>query len=283
MGKPIEPLEDPVTMMTRALPTNPVIEVQGLTHDYANGKNSVRALENISFSVPEGSFVSVVGPSGCGKSTLLQILAGLMPATQGNVLVDSEVISSPQPSKIAIVFQDANLLPWKNAAENVEFPLEIQGAPQAERARLSREMLELVGLRDFISHYPSQLSGGMRQRVSIARGLAQDPRIILMDEPFGALDEQSRTKMGQELLRIWTKTGKTILLITHSISEALFLSDQVLVLSARPGRIVDRLDVPFPRPRSFDIIGSAEFGALRNRIWNQLNTDDATGQGLEGL
>ena len=283
MGKPIEPLEGPV-MMSRTLQTDAVIEVVGLTHDYAGAKHAVRALEDISFSVPEGSFVSVVGPSGCGKSTLLQILAGLMPATKGDVLVDGQIVRSPQPGKIAIVFQDSNLLPWKNATENVEFPLEVQGASHAQRSKLAKEMLDLVGLKDFASHYPSQLSGGMRQRVSIARGLAQDPRIILMDEPFGALDEQSRTKMGQELLRIWTKTGKTILLITHSISEALFLSDQVLVLSARPGRIIDRLDVPFPRPRSFDIIGSPEFGALRNRIWNLLNTDDNfNGHGPENL
>ena len=261
-----------------------VIDVARLTHDYGNGQRSVRALEDINFSVSEGSFVSIVGPSGCGKSTLLQILAGLMAPTQGGVSIDDTPVRSPQPDKIAIVFQDANLLPWKSAIENVEFPLEIQGMPKSKRATLAREMLELVGLRDFAAHYPGQLSGGMRQRVSIARGLAQNPRIILMDEPFGALDEQSRTKMGQELLRIWEKTGKTILLITHSITEALFLSDKVLVMSARPGRILEAIDMPFPRPRDLDIIGSAEFGATRNKIWRLLHVDGAAeGNGLEGL
>jgi NitT/TauT family transport system ATP-binding protein len=262
------------TVLTAPATTKAVIEVRSLNHVYSSTSGSVTALQDIGFSAPEGSFISIVGPSGCGKSTLLQILAGLMHPTSGEVTVDGLLLREPQPGKVAIVFQDPNLLPWKTSAENVAFPLEIQGVPKEKRHELVRSMLDLVGLRDFGGHYPSQLSGGMRQRVSIARGLAQDPRIILMDEPFGALDEQSRTKMGEELLRIWAKTHKTILLITHSITEALYLSDQVLVMSARPGRIIDRIDVPFPRPRNLDMIGSPEFGRARNHIWHLLTADD---------
>ena len=250
----------------------PVIEVQGLRHAYGQGDKAVLALSDIALSVAEGSFVSIVGPSGCGKSTLLQILAGLMPATSGQVRVDGNPVSGPQPGKIAVVFQDATLLPWKTALENVTFPLEVQGRPAQARRESAQAMLELVGLQDFMHRYPHELSGGMRQRVSIARGLAQDPRIILMDEPFGALDEQTRMRMGQELLTIWERTRKTILLITHSLTEALFLSDQVLVMSGRPGRIVERIDIDFPRPRNIDIMGSPEFGVARNRVWHLLDT-----------
>ena len=252
--------------------TMPVIEVQGLRHAYGQGANAVLALSDIALSVAEGSFVSIVGPSGCGKSTLLQILAGLLPSTSGEVRIDGHTVHGPQPGKIAVVFQDPTLLPWKTALENVLFPLEVQGRPADARRESANAMLELVGLRDFTHRYPHELSGGMRQRVSIARGLAQDPRIILMDEPFGALDEQTRMRMGQELLTIWERTRKTILLITHSLTEALFLSDQVLVMSGRPGRIVERIDIDFPRPRNIDIMGSPEFGVARNRVWHLLDT-----------
>ena len=252
--------------------TTPVIEVQGLRHAYGQGANAVLALSDIALSVAEGSFVSIVGPSGCGKSTLLQILAGLLPSTSGEVRIDGHTVQGPQPGKIAVVFQDPTLLPWKTALENVLFPLEVQGRPADARRESANAMLELVGLREFTHRYPHELSGGMRQRVSIARGLAQDPRIILMDEPFGALDEQTRMRMGQELLTIWERTRKTILLITHSLTEALFLSDQVLVMSGRPGRIVERIDIDFPRPRNIDIMGSPEFGLARNRVWHLLDT-----------
>ena len=165
----------------------------------------------------------------------------------------------------SVVFQDATLLPWKTALENVLFPLEVQGRPAQARRESANAMLELVGLQDFMHRYPHELSGGMRQRVSIARGLAQDPRIILMDEPFGTLDEQTRMRMGQELLTIWERTRKTILLITHSLTEALFLSDQVLVMSGRPGRIVERIDIDFPRPRNReDIMEDPRYYELRN-------------------
>ena len=190
-------------------------------------------------------------------------------------------VRGPQPGKIAVIFQDATLLPWKTAQENVEFPLDVQGVARAERRTRAGEMLELVGLAGFAGRYPHELSGGMRQRVSIARGLAQNPRIILMDEPFGALDEQTRIRMGQELLLIWEKTRKTILLITHSLTEALYLSDTVLVMSGRPGTIIETMTVDLPRPRHIDMMGSAAFGAARNHIWGLLG--DVPEPGLVGL
>jgi NitT/TauT family transport system ATP-binding protein len=261
-----------------------VIETRGLGKVYGIGRAPIVALEDISFTVEEGSFVSLVGPSGCGKSTLLQMLAGLVSSTSGEVLVDGMVVRKPAPDKISVMFQDATLLPWKQVSENVEFPLEIQGMKAAERRDRAAAMLALVGLANFGARYPHELSGGMRQRVAIARGLAPDPRIILMDEPFGALDEQTRIKMGHELLGIWAKTHKTIFFITHSLTEALFLSDVVLVMSHRPGRIVGVIKADLPRPRTYDIIGSAEFGAARNRIWQLISQDeDAAGEGMASL
>ena len=256
-----------------------VIEARNVGKTYGIDRAPVRALDDISFAVAEGQFVSLVGPSGCGKSTLLQILGGLIEHTEGEVFVDGTEVIAPLPDKIAIVFQEATLLPWKTAAANIEFPLEINGVGRAERRARAQSLLDLVGLRDFAERFPHELSGGMRQRVAIARGLVRDPRIVLMDEPFGALDEQTRTKMGQELLNIWQKTKKTIFFITHSLTEALYLSDVVLVMSARPGRIIDTITVELPRPRRFEMIGSAAFGQMRNRIWQQIAGD---GPGIEG-
>jgi len=258
--------------MTPAQPI--VIETRRLGKVFSVDRAPIVALEDISFSVPEGSFVSLVGPSGCGKSTLLQILAGLVSSSSGEVLVDGAAVRHPVPDKISVMFQDATLLPWKRITENIEFPLEIAGMAAAERHKRVVEMLALVGLAEFGERYPHELSGGMRQRIAIARALAPNPRILLMDEPFGALDEQTRIKMGHELLRIWAKTRKTIFFITHSLTEALFLSDTVLVMSHRPGRIVGVIEDTLPRPRTYDIIGSAEFGAARNRIWKLISQDD---------
>ncbi|MBL8335618.1 MAG: ABC transporter ATP-binding protein [Rhodoferax sp.] len=258
----------------------PVIEVRSLQKVYASqGAAPVQALQDIDFSIREGAFVSIVGPSGCGKSTLLQILGGLLPASAGQVLVAGTPVTGPMPGKIALVFQDATLMPWKSAIDNVLFPLEIQKVPREERLRRGDQYLKLVGLEGAAHRLPHQLSGGMKQRVSIARGLAQEPRIILMDEPFGALDEQNRIKMGHELLRIWEATGKTIVLITHSLTEAIFLSDTVIVMGAHPGRILERVEIELPRPRTYDVIGSPEFGAIRNRLWRMIEiepTDDDT-------
>jgi NitT/TauT family transport system ATP-binding protein len=246
----------------------PIIEVNGLAKDFRTGSAAVHALANVSFSVEEGRFVTLVGPSGCGKSTLLQILAGLTSATRGEVRIAGELIRAPMPEKIGMVFQDPTLLPWKTALANIEFPLDLRGMDRATRRKRCLELLQLVGLEEFAENYPHELSGGMRQRVAIARGLAPDPRLLLMDEPFAALDEQTRTRMGHDLLDIWEKTGKTVFFITHSLSEAIYLSDTVLVMSARPGRIIDRIHIEFPRPRDLDLIGSEQFGRIRNRIWH---------------
>ena len=246
----------------------PIIEVSKLAKDFNAGRAVLRALADVSFSVEEGRFVTLVGPSGCGKSTLLQILAGLIGATSGQVLIEGKRISAPMPDKIGMVFQDPTLLPWKTALANVEFPLDLRGVDRTLRRSRCSALLELVGLSEFADHYPHELSGGMRQRVAIARGLAQDPRLILMDEPFAALDEQTRTRMGHDLLDIWQKTGKTVFFITHSLTEAIYLSDVVLVMSPRPGRIIETIAIDFPRPRDLDMIGSEAFGRIRNRIWH---------------
>jgi NitT/TauT family transport system ATP-binding protein len=246
----------------------PIIEVCKLAKTFYAGRAQVEALLDVSFSVQEGQFVTLVGPSGCGKSTLLQILAGLIAPTTGEVRITGERIVAPLPDKVGMVFQDPTLLPWKTALANVEFPLDLRGVDRAARRERSAALIELVGLRDFADHYPHELSGGMRQRVAIARGLAQDPPLILMDEPFAALDEQTRTRMGHDLLDIWQKTGKTVFFITHSLTEAIYLSDLVLVMSPRPGRVLDTIAIEFPRPRELDIIGSEAFGRIRNRIWH---------------
>jgi NitT/TauT family transport system ATP-binding protein len=248
----------------------PIIEVNELGKDFGAGRAPLRALADVSFTVEEGRFVTLVGPSGCGKSTLLQILAGLIAATRGEARIDGERICAPMPDKIGMVFQDPTLLPWKTALANVEFPLDLRGMDRATRRKRCVALLELVGLGEFAERYPHELSGGMRQRVAIARGLAQDPRLILMDEPFAALDEQTRTRMGRDLLEIWERTGKTVFFITHSLSEAIYLSDVVLVMSPRPGRIIDIIAIDFPRPRELDIIGSEAFGRIRNRIWHRI-------------
>ena len=250
------------------------VEVRGMSKVFGNG---FCALENVDLTIEDGQFLSIVGPSGCGKSTLLQIVAGLTARFERTRSSSTASDHQPQPDKIAVIFQDALLLPWKTTLENVEFPLDLRGVGVAERRARSAEMIDLVGLKNFEDSYPHQLSGGMRQRVAIARGLAQNPRIILMDEPFGALDEQTRIRMGQELVRIWERSRKTVLFITHSLTEAIFLSDVVVVMGRNPGRILERIPVPLARPRDADMMGSDVFGQLRNRIWHLLTDDsDAT-------
>jgi NitT/TauT family transport system ATP-binding protein len=249
------------------MPTS-IIEVYNLHKTFGTGRAAVRALTDVSFTVAEGHFATLVGPSGCGKSTLLQILAGLIGPTSGEVRIDGMRVAAPMPDKIGMVFQEPTLLPWKTALANVEFPLDLRGVERGVRRKRCLALLDLVGLREFADRYPHELSVGMRQRVAIARGLGQDPRLILMDEPFAALDEQTRTRMGHDLLDIWEKAGKTIFFITHSLTEAIYLSDIVLVMSPRPGRILDAIPIDLPRPRDLDVIGTANFGSIRNRIWH---------------
>jgi NitT/TauT family transport system ATP-binding protein len=245
-----------------------IIAVEHLSKEYGSGVHALKALVDVSFRVRDGQFVTLVGPSGCGKSTLLQIVAGLVPASSGRVLVDGQVVSAPAPDKISVMFQDAWLLPWKTAVENVEFPLALRKVPSAVRRERAMSLLELVGLAGFSDRYPGELSGGMKQRVAIARCLIQEPRVLLMDEPFAALDEQTRTRMGNELLQIWEKTGRTVVFVTHGLTEAIYLADLVFVMGARPGRIIESFPVELPRPRTIDMIGDEAFGRLRNRIWH---------------
>jgi NitT/TauT family transport system ATP-binding protein len=236
----------------------------------------VPALEDVSMSVGVGRFVVIVGPSGCGKTSLLMMLAGLRHQTEGTILCQGRAIAEPDPARVGVVFQEASLFPWLTALDNIEFPLALRGASKDERRRRSEAMLLLVGLDGFGARYPHELSGGMKQRVSIARGLVQDPPVLLMDEPFAALDEQTRMTMGHELLRIWSTTRKTVVFITHSLTEAVYLADEVLVMSARPGRIVDRIAVTLPRPRTFEMMATDVFGRLRDRIWQQIRQSPQT-------
>ena len=246
------------------------VEIRGLAHAYEGRDGAIPALSNINLSVPAGRFVVIVGPSGCGKTSLLMMLAGLRTPSSGSILCDGRPIPKPDPARVGVVFQEASLYPWLTAIENVEFPLLLKQAPRDERLARAEAMLNLVGLDGFGGRYPHELSGGMKQRVSIARGLVQDPPVLLMDEPFAALDEQTRMTMGHELLRIWSKTSKTVVFITHSLTEAVYLADEVIVMSARPGRILDRVVIDLPRPRTYQMMATDVFGILRERIWHQI-------------
>lgn len=250
-----------------------VIEARGISRVFSHNGVPFDAVHDVSFAVEDGRFVSIVGPSGCGKSTLLQILAGLEAASAGECLIDGEAIRGPQPRKIGMVFQEPTLLPWLSAVENIEFPLSLSGEPRDARRARALELLKLVGLEAFDGYYPHQLSGGMKQRVAIARGLVRNPRILLMDEPFAALDEQNRMSMGAELLRIWTETRKSIVFITHSLTEAIYLSDTVLVMSTKPGRIVETIHITLPRPRDFAMLGGEYFVTVRDRIWQLISRE----------
>jgi NitT/TauT family transport system ATP-binding protein len=247
-----------------------VVQVDGVGLVYKTSGQDVVAVTDVSIEVRPGRFVVLVGPSGCGKSSLLMMMAGLRHQTSGTISINGAPIDVPDPNRVGVVFQEPSLFPWLTAEENVEFPLTLRGVSRKERRAKAEEALQLVGLEGFGKRHPHELSGGMKQRVSIARGLVQDPPVLLMDEPFAALDEQTRMTMGDELLRIWAATGKTIVFVTHSLTEAVYLADEVIVMSARPGRIVDRLDVALPRPRTFEMLSGDAFGSLRDRIWRHI-------------
>ena len=246
------------------------IEVSGLSHVYAGADGGVPALENISLCVASGRFTVIVGPSGCGKTSLLMMLAGLRRPSAGTILCHARPIADPDPERVGVVFQEASLFPWLSALDNIEFPLALRGTPREDRARRSAAMLSLVGLDGFGERYPHELSGGMKQRVSIARGLVQDPPVLLMDEPFAALDEQTRMTMGHELLRIWSATEKTVVFVTHSLTEAVYLGQRIAVFTARPGRIKAEIRNDLPRPRR---IGTPDFSTLVDTLWNQLKEE----------
>jgi len=249
--------------------TQPEIQVNELSSIFPNGNGGLQALVNVSFEVFTQEFVCILGPSGSGKSTLLRILAGLLPPTEGEVLYKGENITGPQ-REVGFVFQKSNLMPWRTVLENITLPLELQRYKRITASAKAMEMIELVGLIGFEHTLPRDLSGGMAQRVAIARALMHDPDVLLLDEPFGALDAMTRERMGGELLRIWQARRKTVLMVTHSISEALFLADRVLVLTDRPGQLCLDVKVNLPRPRQEGMRYTPDFGSLARKVRNAI-------------
>ena len=232
----------------------------------------ITAVDNVSFGVRPGEFLSVIGPSGCGKSTLFNVIGGLLNGYDGIVSVAGETVSGPHKS-IGMVFQEESTFPWRTVTDNVAFPLELIGMPKAKRVERARHFISLVGLDGFENRYPGELSGGMRQRVSLARTLASEPKILLMDEPFAALDEQTRLLLGDKVLQIQQELKQTTLLITHNITEAVQMSDRILVMTYRPGKVKRIVEINLPRPRTSEIVGSEAFGRYVARIWNDLREE----------
>lgn len=252
-----------------------VLEVRNLCKVYTSLETnvpSVEALKHINLTVNKGEFISIIGPSGCGKSTLFSLIGGLNGCTSGEVLIEGEKVKGPHPL-IGMVFQEESAFPWLTTLENVEFGLRMAGMGRKERRTKAKAIIEIVGLSEFENHYPPELSGGMRQRVAIARTLVMNPEIILMDEPFGALDEQTRVILGEELLRICERIRATILFITHSISESVMLSDRVYVMSCRPGTFKKIINIDIPRPRSSSTLSTKRFGEITEEIWKELKEE----------
>jgi len=238
-------------------------------------RDSVTALKELTLDVAKGEFVSLVGPSGCGKSTFLNVLLGLLKPDGGEIRLNGKQITGPGQER-AMVFQEFGLLPWRTVLANVELGLELKGVQASVRRERAMELIKMAGLAGFASHYPHELSGGMKQRVGLARALVTDPEVLLMDEPFAALDAQTRDLMQMELLQIWDRTKKTVVFVTHSIEEAAYLSDRVIVISARPGRAKDVMKIALPRPRDYEMRLSAEFNDIKARIWASLKEELVT-------
>jgi NitT/TauT family transport system ATP-binding protein len=243
------------------------LEAAGVRKTFAKDGRDIPVLDVERFAVRAGEFVTVIGPSGCGKSTLLHIMGGFIPADAGAIRVFGKAVSGPGPDR-GMMFQEFALFPWKTVEGNVAWGLEVQGFEKQKTREAVRAYLEMIGLTEFRHHYPAELSGGMKQRVALARVLAFNPKVLLMDEPFGALDAQTRETMQEEVTRLWERTGKTIVFVTHDIEEAVFLGDRVVVLSARPGRIREEVRIDLPRPRTLEIKKSAQCHEYRNHIWD---------------
>lgn len=251
------------------------LKVENVSLSYRSPKGELfTALDNVSFEVPDQQFSVIVGPSGCGKSSLLYLTAGLNEPTSGSIYVGGQKVEGPGPDR-GMVFQSYTLFPWLTVRKNIEFGLKRRGLPQDEIRTIVEFYLEEVGLKKFAEHYPKQLSGGMMQRVAIARALANDPQILLMDEPFGALDSQTRLQMQQLLLKVWGNSKKTVVFVTHDIDEAILLADRIYVMGARPGRIKEILDVPLQRPRNMDVVMAPEFIQMKRHILDLLHDDMA--------
>lgn len=252
----------------------PKLEIVDVSKGYvkAGAGGATTALAGINLAIETGEFVSIVGPSGCGKTTLLRIVAGLLRQSSGRVFLDGGAVVGPGPNR-AFVFQSGALWPWRTVLGNIAFGLEVQGVSRHETRQRAEAVLETVGLAGFGAHYPHELSGGMRQRVNLARALVLDPDVLLMDEPFASLDAQTRELMQEELVKIWAGTGKTVLFVTHEINEAVYLSDRVIILSSQPGRIKEDVAIPLPRPRSLRAKHEVEFRKYADHIWDQISDE----------
>jgi NitT/TauT family transport system ATP-binding protein len=251
-----------------------MVDIQGVSKSFQktvkNNSTELKALANVNLSIRENEFLSIIGPSGCGKTTLLKIIDGLIPCDSGTIAINGTRVTRPGPDR-AVVFQTFALLPWRTVLANVEFSLELRQMPKEERTNTARNYLKRVGLADFENHYPHELSGGMQQRAGLARALAVNPIILLMDEPFGSVDAQTRQLLQEELLELWQRERKTVIFVTHSMDEAVYLSDRVVVMTPRPGKVAEVLDVPLPRPRLPDEVRrDPKFVDLTNYIWDSL-------------
>ncbi|MFL4979272.1 MAG: ABC transporter ATP-binding protein [Xanthobacteraceae bacterium] len=257
-------------------PADAILVVDGITKRFTTPDGVLTAVDNVSLTVAPGEFLGVIGPSGCGKSTLFNVIGGLTDGYEGRVSVAGETVSGPHRS-IGMVFQEESTFPWRSVIDNVAFPLEIAGLSKAERYEKARHFVDLVGLDGFERRYPAELSGGMRQRVSMARTLASEPKILLMDEPFAALDEQTRLLLGDKVLQIQQQLQQTTLIITHNITEAVQLSDRILVMTYRPGKVKRIVDIDLPRPRTSEIVSSEAFGRYVAQIWSDLREEASRG------
>jgi NitT/TauT family transport system ATP-binding protein len=265
-----------VTPLPQAESGPALLAVENIIMHFGTAEGGVTALDDVSFTVAPGEFLAVIGPSGCGKSTLFNIIGGLLGGYDGRVAVAGEKVYGPHAS-IGMVFQEESTFPWRNVVDNVAFPLEIAGMAKRERIERARHFVSMVGLDGFEKRYPAELSGGMRQRVSMARTLASEPKILLMDEPFASLDEQTRLLLGDKVLQIQQQLNQTMLLITHNITEAVQLADRILVMTYRPGRVKRMVDIKLPRPRTSEIVSSEAFGRYVAQIWADLREEASRG------